>query len=217
MRDFVHKLNSGEYLSKWRGFSPYWLGCFYGDSVILGGEDKFSHCYDFFSGIGDVEWWIKKEIDNLTDDDKDEMESLMKRNKEFDTYLRDNNIVGKLSDLLSLDTHYIHRLGNIYIKEILDTPDWVDGFKKVLSNESILKRIVNVSEDKYEFIYNNYYTGPSISNKKTNIDTFWCIDGYKALGIPLTKEQIKILHSNGYDEDNIPLKSDVEELLNISI
>jgi hypothetical protein len=40
MREWVYKFESGEYLREWRGFSPFWMGCFYGDSVMLGGEEE---------------------------------------------------------------------------------------------------------------------------------------------------------------------------------
>lgn len=42
MRDWQQKLKSGEYIRKFRGYEPMIIGCFYGDSYKLGGEDKFT-------------------------------------------------------------------------------------------------------------------------------------------------------------------------------
>jgi hypothetical protein len=125
MRDFQIKFQSGEYISEFRGFSPHWAGCFYGDTKVLGGEEKFSKCFNFFSGIGDVEWWIKAELDLLTDTEADELESLMKRNKEFDEWLQDK--VRPIAEILKIAPHAIYRMGNKKLYDFYREVKWKEN------------------------------------------------------------------------------------------
>lgn len=141
-REWMIKLDSGEYLREWRGFSPYWIGCFYGESIMLGGEDEFSHCYDFFSGIGDVEWWIAAEIEKLTEEQKDRMYSLMVRNKEVGDWIdsrRDS--IRELCDIMGIGTEYVYRLGNKLIKQVLESPGPIEEYKKLLTDKKIMRRV----------------------------------------------------------------------------
>lgn len=109
-RDWISKLKTGEYLYDWNGYKPHYAGCFYGDKVVLGGEEKFRKCYDFFSGVGDVEWWIKEELNKLTSEEQEELLSILKRNKEFDEYMR--MIIPELANLLNVKPYQIHRVSN---------------------------------------------------------------------------------------------------------
>ena len=109
-REFFKKLETGEYIREWNGYSSHYAGCFYGSEIVLGGEEKFSKCYDFFSGIGDVEWWIKEELDKLTDKEQEELLYILKRNKAFQEYK--NKIVPELANLLNVKPHHIHRVPN---------------------------------------------------------------------------------------------------------
>jgi len=117
-REFVKKLETGEYIIKWNGFTPFYAGCFYGSNLVLGGEEKFSHCYDFFSGIGDVEWWIKDELDKLTEDEQDELISILKRNKAFYEYK--NKIAPDLANTLNVKEYQVHRVPNKDLYEFLN-------------------------------------------------------------------------------------------------
>jgi hypothetical protein len=112
------KIASGEYIYTWNGYEPYWAGCFYGDKVCLGGEDKFKHCYDFFSGIGDAEWWIKAELDILSDEDRTELLNIMARNKKCkESITRD--VIKQLSEIIGVDTFVIYSLGNRSILRLM--------------------------------------------------------------------------------------------------
>lgn len=136
------KLENGEYLSEWRGFSPYWIGCFYGESVVLGGEEEFRHCYDFFSGIGDVEWWIAAEIEKLTDEQKERMYSLMVRNKEVSTWINGkSDDIRKMCDVMGIGTEYVYRLGSKLIKQVLESPSPIEDYKKLLTDKKIMRRV----------------------------------------------------------------------------
>lgn len=126
------KLENGEYLSEWRGYTPHYIGCMYGDTCCLGGERKFSHCYDFFSGIGDVEWWIKSEIDKLSDDEKDELESLMERNKIFNRDIKTHEKIKSLAEYFNVETCELYRMGNKEIYKIFKTLN--DTFNNILDN-----------------------------------------------------------------------------------
>ena len=109
-REFFKKLETGEYIYEWNSYPPHYAGCFYGSDVVLGGEEKFSNCYDFFSGIGDVEWWIKEELDKLTEEQQQELLSILKRNKAFDDYK--TKIVPELAKLLNVQPYQIYRVRN---------------------------------------------------------------------------------------------------------
>jgi len=141
-REWMIKLENGEYLSEWRGFSPYWIGCFYGESVVLGGEEEFRHCYDFFSGIGDVEWWIAAEIEKLTDEQKERMYSLMVRNKEVSTWINGkSDDIRKMCDVMGIGTEYVYRLGSKLIKQVLESPSPIEDYKKLLTDKKIMRRV----------------------------------------------------------------------------
>lgn len=144
MRDWHIKLENGEYLREWRGYAPFYVGCFYGSDVCLGGESKFSHCYDFFSGIGDVEWWIKSEIDKLSEDEKDELESLMKRNKEFYKEIRTHERIKGLAEYFDVDTSELYRLGSKDLYNIFKTLN--DTFNSILDNKDIDPRTLKRKE-----------------------------------------------------------------------
>lgn len=109
-REFVTKIETGEYIYEWNGYSPYYAGCFYGGEVVLGGEERFRKCYGFFSGIGDVVWWVKEELDKLTSKEQEELLSVLKRNKAFDEYKK--KIVPELAKLLDVEPYQVHRVSN---------------------------------------------------------------------------------------------------------
>ena len=116
--EWERKLDSGEYLYEWNDYSPEYAGCMYGSDMCLGGEEKFYHCYDFFSGIGDVVWWIKEELDKLTTQEQEELLFILKRNKSFDEYKR--KIIPELSKTLNVEPYQIHRIKNKDIYNFLN-------------------------------------------------------------------------------------------------
>lgn len=68
MNDFMIKLQNGEYLWRWNGYTPHYAGCGYGSFTALGGEEKYKHCYGaYYSGVADAEWWVKAELDKLSE------------------------------------------------------------------------------------------------------------------------------------------------------
>ena len=62
----------GSFLSRWNGYSPTLIGGLYSNNMGIG-EDKFNKCMGWFSGIGDVDWWIKEELDKLTKEETHEL------------------------------------------------------------------------------------------------------------------------------------------------
>lgn len=137
MRDFVQKLRSGEYLHEWNGFSPFYAGCSYGNDKCLGGEFKFAHCYGSFHGVGDAEWWIKEEIDKLTDDEQSELLEILKRNKRVDDSITREVVTEIALDLgyTQYDLHYIYRLKNKNIIKLIecDKDDRIKVHSKILN------------------------------------------------------------------------------------
>jgi hypothetical protein len=212
MRDWVEKFKTGEYLREWRGFNPHWLGCFYGQSVTLGGEDEFSHCYDFFSGIGDVEWWITAEIEKLSEDEKERMYSLMNRNKSVDEMLVENShIINTICDNLDITSEYIYRLGNKLIKELVESENPTELYKNFLTNDKIVNRLSFDEETESKLIDNGILPN--------NLEKFqlWYIDGMIPKCTYVDKYIIEVLNSNGFNDDNIPLREDLESILNIKL
>jgi hypothetical protein len=209
-REWVYKFESGEYLREWRGFSPFWMGCFYGDSVVLGGEEEFSHCYDFFSGIGDVEWWITEEIEKLTEEQKERMYSILVRNKSVDDMLSDRgDITDIICDTLDIGFEYVYRLGNKLRKELVESDNPVEKYKEFLNDEEIVKRL---SFD------NETYRKLTIS--KLIVDTksmkyVWYLEGSRLKSLRVHKDTIQLMKSKGVDEDDVLLKEELEELLDI--
>ena len=104
------KLETEEYLREWNGYSPFYAGCFSAHGLTLGGEEKFRHCYHFYSGIVDMDFWIKEELDKHTSEEQEELLSILKRNKEFDDYK--NTLVPELAKLLNVKPYQIHRVSN---------------------------------------------------------------------------------------------------------
>ena len=127
-RDWVSKLGTGEYLHKWKGYDSILIGGPY--SVDIGiGEEKFSHCMDFFCGIGDVDWWIKEELDKLTKEEEEELEWICK----YKTYLKEEIItiekVKLLSEFYGCETFHIYRTGD---KEILNLIKTLNNFHNLI-------------------------------------------------------------------------------------
>ena len=111
------KLETGEYIREWNGYVPHYAGCFYGDGIVLGGEEKYRHCYDFFSGVGDVEWWDKTELDKLTPEEQDDLLRILKRNKKFGEYK--HKIVEDLAKALNVERYQIYRVSNKDLRDFL--------------------------------------------------------------------------------------------------
>ena len=104
------KFASGEYISTWNGYSPFYIGCFTGSEIVLGGEEQYSRCHDWYSGIGDVVWWIKEELDNLSPQHQDNLLKILKRNKQFDDYR--TKITDDLAKVLNVETYQVYRVKN---------------------------------------------------------------------------------------------------------
>lgn len=122
------KFDSGEYIRKWRGFEPHYAGCFYGDSTVLGGEEKYRKCHDFFSSVGDVEWWVVEEINKLTDAEKDELEAILKRNQYFAEVIRTPDRVKSLADFLGVVPQNVYRMKNKELYKIFKIIfDWYNN------------------------------------------------------------------------------------------
>jgi hypothetical protein len=121
MRDYQIKLQTGEYIGTWHGYSPFHLGCFYGDGLVLGGEEKFKHCAGFFSGVVSIDYWIKEEIDKLTQEEQDELLFILKRNKDF--YEHKHRLATPLAKALNVEPYQIHRLSSKELQAFLQLVD----------------------------------------------------------------------------------------------
>ena len=135
-RQFQKDFEEGKTIRKWNGYSPFYAGCFLGNVVCLGEENKFSHCYDFFSGIGDVYWWIVSELDKLSEKDKRELLHILKRNKRVNDFIEKQYI--KIKDMaleLQLEgTHIIYRLGNRKILSLLLSKNLKETYEFIKGN-----------------------------------------------------------------------------------
>jgi hypothetical protein len=211
MREWVKKFESGEYLREWRGFSPFWLGCFYGDSVMLGGEEEFSHCYDFFSGIGDVEWWITEEIEKLTEEQKDRMYSIMTRNKSVDVMLDNNrDIFYELAHKLNIGSEYIYRLGNKLRKELIESDNPIEKYKEFLKNKDVLNRL-SLDDETYKQL-----VGINILSPKKEQFPIWYMNGMIPKMIMIDIDYKEMLELIEYDKF-LPDKEELENVLGYKI
>lgn len=104
------KFENGEYIDTWNGYSPYDIGCFTASDIVLGGEERYAKCHGWFSGIGDVVWWDKTELDKLSPQHQDNLLKLLKRNKQFDDYRK--KLVPDLAKLLNVPPSQVYRIGN---------------------------------------------------------------------------------------------------------
>jgi hypothetical protein len=111
------KFENGEFISKWNGYGPFYAGCFNAYPICLGGEEKYNHCYGFFSHIGDIDWWDKTELDKLSKTQQEELLFILRRNKKFNDYK--NKIVNPLAEALNVEPYQIHRLNNKELKDFL--------------------------------------------------------------------------------------------------
>ena len=118
-RPWVEKFKTGEYLSKWKGYDTILIGGPYSQNIGIG-EEKFSHCIDYFSGIGDVDWWITAELNKLTKDEESELEWICK----YKTYISKEVITHKkvelLSELYGCEPFHIYRIGNTEILNLIE-------------------------------------------------------------------------------------------------
>ena len=213
-RTFVTDLEQGRCISEWRGFSPFWLGCFYGDSVINGGEEKYSHCYDFFSGIWDVDWWIVAEINKLSPEEQEEMYQLMVRNKEIGDRIT-FEVVKELSNILQVDTHHIYRLGNRRTIKLVDALPCSDDVIKSLYKQFVievgLNRITNPAESEYILIRDNY----TDEDEKEDKFVISYISGHR-IGEIKVEDRIYKLITEHFEEDVIEISELLEYIATIA-
>jgi len=123
---------SGKYIREYDGYSPHYLGIFYGDGLKLGGEDQFMHCADYFSGIGDVEWWDKDELDALTDDQQVLLYNILVRNKKIDDYIKENFSLLR-NCFNGVENYKIHRLPNKYKIFVIYLIERLNGSNNLIS------------------------------------------------------------------------------------
>ena len=126
---WIEKFESGEYLTKWNGYSPNILGCTVYSEYLGIGEEKFFKCVGSFNGIGDVDWWIRAEIDKLTPNEIDELDLICG----YKTYLRNfitHELIVKISNFFGCDTFHVYRTNH---KNIINLCNQMNEFyKKIL-------------------------------------------------------------------------------------
>ena len=103
--EWKEKFESGEYISTWNGYSPFYIGCFSAGDIVLGGEEQYARCHGWFSGIGDVVWWDKTELDKLPPEHQDNLLKILKRNKQFDDYRK--KIYPELAKVLNVENYQV--------------------------------------------------------------------------------------------------------------
>ena len=131
-RPWVQKFKTGEYLRDWKGYSAILISGPYSEYIGIG-EEKYAHCMDFFSGIGDVDWWIAKELDKLTEDEKEELEWICKYKTYLDKDVITHERVKLLSELYRCETFHIYRTGK---REILKLIKTLNNIEKLILNSS---------------------------------------------------------------------------------
>jgi hypothetical protein len=133
-RPFVEKFETGEYLHSWNGYEPGILG-FTGYSENIGiGEDRFLECVGQFNGIGDVEWWVKTELDKLNQDGINELNLICG----YKTYLKKfitNDLIVEISKIFGCNTFHVSRTG---VKNILELCNQFSDFhEKILAGSAL--------------------------------------------------------------------------------
>lgn len=142
--DIQAKRNSGKYLEIWNGFDPSYCAYYYGDKICIGGEPKFSHCYETFLFVRNwTHWWIKEELKKLSDEDKKELLIILERNKSVQDYINgEHNKIIEISDILNLEGAYIiyTTLNNIEILRLLISKNIVEEYKKILDEQDAITK-----------------------------------------------------------------------------
>ena len=160
---WVKKFKTGKYLHKWKGYEAILIGGPYSDNIGIG-EEKFSHCIGFFCGIGDVDWWIKEELDKLTKEEKEELQWICK----YKTQTKDSIYVPpKSHDFVASKNFKPIPEGwwlNITPLARLDPEEWIVG---------VLKRgkkswITEMSKGGFATAQDAYDWGTEFINKKIN-------------------------------------------------
>lgn len=130
-RPWVEKFQNGEYLRKYKGYDPYLIGGLYSENIGIG-EEKFKHCMGDFSGIGDVNWWIKAELDKLTEEELKELELICK----YKTYLKNFiniDIINKFSKLFDCEFFHFNRTDE---KDKLALINYLNDYYKLILKSS---------------------------------------------------------------------------------
>jgi hypothetical protein len=78
----ISKFESGEWLDKWRGIESIWVDMSWFNRPELTLK-KYIKCVGTYCGIGQVDWWYASELERLTDEEKDELETLCKKNRDI--------------------------------------------------------------------------------------------------------------------------------------
>lgn len=114
---WMEKFKSGEFLYSYVGFSPILIGGMYSENIGIG-EEKFTQCTGWYSGIGDVEWWVASELDKLSATERDDLLWICK----YKTYLKTAiypDLVKMIASIFNCDTFHIYRLGNQGILQLI--------------------------------------------------------------------------------------------------
>lgn len=131
-RPWIEKFENGEYLRKWNGYEPGILGCTIYSEHIGIGEDKFFNCVGEFNGIGDVNWWIKEELDKLSQEELNELNLICG----YKTYLKKiikHDLIVKISNLFDCEPFHVYRTNH---KNIIGFCNQVSEFYDKILNGS---------------------------------------------------------------------------------
>jgi hypothetical protein len=131
-REWMTKLKCGEYLSKWKDYDSNIINGFYCDIIDVG-EDKYTHCTGFFSGIGDVTWWIKDELDKLSEKELEELEWICRYKTYISKEAVTRELVQRISDFYGCNTQHIYRTGD---KEIINICNVLTRYHNLIKKHS---------------------------------------------------------------------------------
>ena len=100
---------SGKYLSQWNGYDPSILGNISYSQHIGIGEDKYFDCVGEITGMSDVSFWVKFELDKLSNEDIEEL-ILICRYKTYIENIINKELLVKLSSIFNCSESDIRKL-----------------------------------------------------------------------------------------------------------
>jgi len=80
--EWKHRFESGEILDKWRDLESIWVDMSWFSEPQLTIK-KYIKCVGTFCGIGQIDWWVASELKKLSSTEKDELEFLCIKNRDF--------------------------------------------------------------------------------------------------------------------------------------
>jgi hypothetical protein len=106
-------------MSTWNGYHPFYAGSLYGNITFFGDERKFSNCHGCFTGVCDIEWWVKGELDKLSETEREELLDILKRNYNYSKNIKTREAVSSLAEIIGVDYSVVYRIPANYLNDML--------------------------------------------------------------------------------------------------